>query len=181
MPAAPSFQAEVRQLLHTRILDAAHALVCAEGWQAVNMSRIATTVGISRQVLYKEIGAKQALGEALVQRETSRFITGVITAIQSHPGDVAGLPPWRVGPSRSPQPPISRPNLTSNPPMPRRLSPQPPRRSRQPHRIPGPAPTPKRQRRGPRRPTSRPRRDRSRPRRPHMPSRHRPSPNRTPW
>ena len=97
------------------------------------------------------------------------------------PGDVAGLPPWRVSPSRSPQPPISRPNLTSNPPMPRRLSPQPPRRSRQPHRIPGAAPTPKRHRRGPRRPTSRPRRERSRPRQPPMPSRHRPSPNRTPW
>ncbi|OBJ29489.1 TetR/AcrR family transcriptional regulator [Mycolicibacter virginiensis] len=89
MPAVPNFQAEVRQMLHNRILDAAHALVCAEGWQAVNMSRIAATVGISRQVLYKEIGAKQALGEALVQRETTRFITGVITAIQSHPDDVA--------------------------------------------------------------------------------------------
>ncbi|MFL0179710.1 MULTISPECIES: TetR family transcriptional regulator [unclassified Mycobacterium] len=89
MPAVPNFQAEVRQMLHNRILDAAHALVCEQGWQAVNMSRIAATVGISRQVLYKEIGAKQALGEALVQRETSRFIAGVIAAIQSHPDDVA--------------------------------------------------------------------------------------------
>ncbi|WP_409427123.1 TetR family transcriptional regulator [Mycobacterium sp. SMC-11] len=89
MAAVPNFQAEVRQMLHNRILDAAHALVCAEGWQAVNMSRIAATVGISRQMLYKEIGAKQALGEALVQRETTRFITGVIAAIQSHPDDAA--------------------------------------------------------------------------------------------
>ncbi|MGB3473323.1 MAG: TetR family transcriptional regulator [Mycobacterium sp.] len=89
MPAVPNFQAEVREILHNRILDAAHALICEQGWPAVNMSRIAATVGIGRQVLYKEIGAKQALGEALVQRETSRFIAGVITAILSHPDDVA--------------------------------------------------------------------------------------------
>jgi AcrR family transcriptional regulator len=89
MSEAPNFQAEVRQLLRARVLDAAYALVCAEGWQAVNMSRIAATVGISRQVLYKEIGAKQALGQALVQRETDRFITGVISAMHGHPDDVA--------------------------------------------------------------------------------------------
>jgi AcrR family transcriptional regulator len=89
MSEAPNFQAEVRQLLRTRVLDAAYALVCAEGWQAVNMSRIAATAGISRQVLYKEIGAKPALGQALVQRETDRFITGVISAMHDHPDDVA--------------------------------------------------------------------------------------------
>ena len=92
MSEAPNFQAEVRQLLRDRVLDAAYTLVCAEGWRAVNMSRIATTVGISRQVLYKEFGAKQALGEALVQRETDRFIAGVISAMRAHLDDVvAGL------------------------------------------------------------------------------------------
>jgi AcrR family transcriptional regulator len=89
MSEAPNFQAEVRQLLRERVLDAAYALVCAEGWQAVNMSRIAATVGISRQALYKEVGAKDALGQALVQRETDRFITGVISALRGHPDDVA--------------------------------------------------------------------------------------------
>jgi AcrR family transcriptional regulator len=89
MSVAPNFQAEVRQLLREKILDATYALICAEGWGAVNMSRIATTVGIGRQLLYKEIGAKQALGEALVDRETGRFITGVISAIKGHPDDVA--------------------------------------------------------------------------------------------
>lgn len=76
-------------MLRARVLDAAYEMVCAEGWHAVNMSRIATTVGISRQVLYKEIGAKDALGQALVQRETTRFITGVISALHGHPDDVA--------------------------------------------------------------------------------------------
>lgn len=89
MSGALSFQAEVRQLLRDRVLDAAHALVCAEGWRAVNMSQIAASVGIGRQALYKEFGAKQALGEALVERETHRFITGVVSAMRSHPGDVA--------------------------------------------------------------------------------------------
>jgi AcrR family transcriptional regulator len=85
----PNFQAEVRQLLRDRVLDAAYVLICAEGWGAVNMSRIAATVGISRQVLYKEIGAKRALGEALVARQTNRFMTGVVSAIRAHPEDVA--------------------------------------------------------------------------------------------
>ncbi len=86
---SPNFQAEVRQLLRDRVLDAAYDLVCAEGWRAVNMSRIAVQVGISRQVLYKEFGAKQALGEALVQRETDRFVGGVVSAMQAHPDDLA--------------------------------------------------------------------------------------------
>lgn len=89
MSGAVSFQAEVRQLLRDRVLDAAYALVCAEGWRAVNMSQIAASVGVSRQALYKEFGAKQALGEALVERETDRFIAGVIAAMRTHPTDVA--------------------------------------------------------------------------------------------
>lgn len=87
--APPNFQAEVRLLLRDRVLDAAYELVCSEGWRAVNMSRIALQVGISRQVLYKEFGAKQALGEALVQRETDRFVGGVLAAMREHPDDLA--------------------------------------------------------------------------------------------
>jgi AcrR family transcriptional regulator len=89
VPDAPNFQAEVRLLLRDRVLDAAYDLVCSEGWRAVNMSRIAIQVGISRQVLYKEFGAKQALGEALVQRETDRFVGGVVSAMKTHPCDMA--------------------------------------------------------------------------------------------
>lgn len=75
--------------MRDRVLDAVYELVCAKGWRAVNMSQIATSVGIGRQALYKEFGAKQALGEALVERETNRFITGVIAAMRTHPGDLA--------------------------------------------------------------------------------------------
>jgi AcrR family transcriptional regulator len=89
VPDVPNFQAEVRQLLRDRVLDAAYAVVCAEGWRALNMSQIATMVGVNRQVLYKEVGTKQALGHALVERETDRFMAGVISAIRARPDDVA--------------------------------------------------------------------------------------------
>lgn len=86
------FQVEVRQLLRDRILDAAAGMVRAGGWSAVSMSRIAAEVGVSRPVLYKEFGVKQALGGALVTRETDRFITGILHGMQTHPDDpVAGL------------------------------------------------------------------------------------------
>jgi AcrR family transcriptional regulator len=89
VPDTLKFQDEVRLLLRDRVLDAAYDLVCSEGWRAVNMSRIAGRVGISRQVLYKEFGAKQAVGEALVQRETDRFVGGVLSAMREHPDDLA--------------------------------------------------------------------------------------------
>ena len=67
-------------------------MVCAEGWGAVNMSRIADEVVISRPVLYKEFGPKRSLGEALVTRETETFLGGVVARLHAHPDDpVAGL------------------------------------------------------------------------------------------
>ncbi|WP_245900907.1 TetR/AcrR family transcriptional regulator [Prauserella shujinwangii] len=81
------FQAEVRALLRDRLLDAAADITCAEGWAAVTMSRIAERVGVSRQSVHKEVGTKQALGEALVTREADRFLDGIETRLREHPGD----------------------------------------------------------------------------------------------
>ncbi|MFD9667571.1 TetR family transcriptional regulator [Rhodococcus sp. NPDC059968] len=92
MDEVPNFQAEVRQLLRDRLLDAATEIVCGEGWAAVTMSGVADRVGVSRQMLYKDIGAKQALGQALVGRETNRFITGIVERLRAHESDaVAGM------------------------------------------------------------------------------------------
>lgn len=92
MRANLDFQAEVRLLLRNRILDAARELVCAQGWAAVSMSQIASRVGTSRQQLYKEIGAKPALGAALVTRETDHFLTGTAECLRRFPADpAAGL------------------------------------------------------------------------------------------
>ncbi len=89
---SPNFQSEMRQLLRDRMLDAARTMVVSEGWGAVNMSRIAKEVGISRPVLYKEIGTKQALADALIERETGIYLSGVANTLGEHPADpLAGI------------------------------------------------------------------------------------------
>ncbi|MEV0685713.1 TetR family transcriptional regulator [Nocardia sp. NPDC050378] len=92
MAESPNFQSEMRQLLRDRMLDAARTMVVSEGWGAVNMSRIAKEVGISRPVLYKEIGTKQALADALIERETGIYLSGVAETLAEHPADpLAGI------------------------------------------------------------------------------------------
>lgn len=89
---SPNFQSEMRQLLRDRMLDAARTMVVAEGWGAVNMSRVAKDVGISRPVLYKEIGTKQALADALIDRELGVYLAGIAEQLATHPDDpLAGM------------------------------------------------------------------------------------------
>ena len=79
-------------MLRERALDAARDLACSEGWAAVSISRVAQEVGVSRPVLYKEIGVKQALAEALLARETDTFFAGIVEQLALQPTDpVAGL------------------------------------------------------------------------------------------
>lgn len=87
----PNFQAEVRALLRDRALDAARELVVDQGWDAVNMSLIAKRVGVSRTALYKELGAKQDLATALIQRDSDRYLDAVVGAIAAADDAVAGL------------------------------------------------------------------------------------------
>ncbi|MFE6921682.1 TetR family transcriptional regulator [Nocardia sp. NPDC057663] len=92
MVESPNFQAEMRQLLRDRMLDAARTMVVTEGWGAVNMSRVAKEVGISRPVLYKEIGTKQALADALIERELGVYLAGIAEMLAEHPADmIAGM------------------------------------------------------------------------------------------
>ncbi|RCW44489.1 TetR family transcriptional regulator [Halopolyspora algeriensis] len=83
----PNFHAEVRTLLRDRLLDAATDITCAEGWDSVTMSRIAERVGVSRQSVYKQIGSKDRLAEAVVTRETDRFLAGVSDHLHAHGSD----------------------------------------------------------------------------------------------
>lgn len=89
MDGSLNFQAEVRQLLRDRILDTAVAITAHKGWGALTMADVAAQSGISRQTLYKEVGAKRALGEAMVARETDRFTDAAATAFRAHPGSFA--------------------------------------------------------------------------------------------
>lgn len=86
-----NFQTEVRALLRERILDAARVIVCTEGWGAVNMSRVAKDVGVSRPVLYKEIGTRQALADVLIERELSTFLSGIAETLTAHEDPIEGM------------------------------------------------------------------------------------------
>ena len=86
-----NFQTEVKQLLRDRVLDTTRELVCAQGWDAVNMSLIAKRVGVSRTALYKSVGAREELATALIQRETDRYLAGVTAAIAAADDAVSGL------------------------------------------------------------------------------------------
>lgn len=92
MATSHRFYARMRDELREQVLDTTAALVCAEGWGAVTMSRVATSVGVSRQHLYSEIGGKAALGEAVVTREADRFLAGVRERLRAHGADAeAGI------------------------------------------------------------------------------------------
>ncbi|WP_063916208.1 TetR/AcrR family transcriptional regulator [Nocardia jinanensis] len=92
MAEAPNFQNEMRRLLRERVIDTARRLVCTEGWGAVNMSRVAKEVGVSRPVLYKEIGTKQDLAGVVIASELETFLVGVTETVTAEPGDLlAGI------------------------------------------------------------------------------------------
>ncbi|MEV6772374.1 TetR family transcriptional regulator [Nocardia sp. NPDC051030] len=92
MAEAPNFQTEMRQLLRERVLDTARRIVVTEGWGAVNMSRVAKEVGVSRPVLYKEIGARQDLADVVIRNEVDMFLMGIAESLAAHPDDaLAGM------------------------------------------------------------------------------------------
>jgi AcrR family transcriptional regulator len=93
MPESRGFYTQMRAVLRERLLDAATAQICSGGWSAVTMARVADQVGVSRQSVYKEIGSKTALGEAVITRETGRVLAGVIGQLREHGTDAAaGIP-----------------------------------------------------------------------------------------
>ncbi|MFI2228880.1 TetR/AcrR family transcriptional regulator [Nocardia testacea] len=92
MADAPNFQNEMRRILRERVIATARELVCTEGWGAVNMSRVAKEVGVSRPVLYKEIGSKQDLAEVVIAAELDSFLAGVTETVTAESGDLlAGI------------------------------------------------------------------------------------------
>ncbi len=84
-PLRLAFRRQVRE----QALLEAHALVVDRGWAQVRMGEVAARTGVSRPTLYKEFGDKQGLGEALILRETERFLTGIGEVLERHPTDIA--------------------------------------------------------------------------------------------
>ncbi|MGR6520185.1 TetR family transcriptional regulator (plasmid) [Rhodococcus erythropolis] len=83
------FHGEVRLAVRERALEATKQMVCARGWQAVTMMAVATDVGVSRQLLYNEFGAKSGLAEGLFEREADRFLVEVRSCLIDHAHDMA--------------------------------------------------------------------------------------------
>jgi AcrR family transcriptional regulator len=90
-PPTPNFAKSVRALLRERLLDAAGEIATAEGWSGVTMVRVAAAVGVSRQTVYKELGSKPALAEALILRETDLYLTGITGILETEDDPVAAI------------------------------------------------------------------------------------------
>ena len=86
---APAFYDELRALRLERVLDVAVEVIVEEGWDGLSMTKVAQRSGIPRQSLYKEVGTKAELGEAVVAREADRFLAGMRKGIEANPGSLA--------------------------------------------------------------------------------------------
>jgi AcrR family transcriptional regulator len=69
-----------------RLLAAAAELTRVDGWAGVTMGKLAAQAGVSRQTVYNELGSKAELAEALMLRETDRFVEHVGEVVAAHPG-----------------------------------------------------------------------------------------------
>jgi len=72
-----SFRAEQHTRLREQLLDAASARFVADGWPSVTMAKLAADVGVSRQTVYNEFGAKSRIADELVMREVGRLLDTV--------------------------------------------------------------------------------------------------------
>ncbi len=71
-----------------RLLVAAARFTAEHGWGALTMGKLADLVGVSRQTVYNELGAKTQLAEAMVMRELDLFLDHVDSAFQENPDDL---------------------------------------------------------------------------------------------
>jgi AcrR family transcriptional regulator len=82
---APDFYSELRTLRLERVLDAGVEIIADRGWDGLSMTEVAKRSGVPRQSLYKEVGTKDDLGRAVVDREVERFLEQVRTGLAAHP------------------------------------------------------------------------------------------------
>lgn len=86
---ATEIRAQARSQLREAFLDAAQEIAVKSGWHRVRMNVVAAQVGVSRQTLHAEFGTRDALGQALIMRETERFLDGVAQCLRRHPRKLA--------------------------------------------------------------------------------------------
>lgn len=76
-----------RRLLRETLLDAALDELAHSSWDNITMSAVAKAAGVSRQTLYNEFGSRDEFAQALVLRESERFLAAVEGAILAHTDD----------------------------------------------------------------------------------------------
>ena len=74
--------------IRDRLVAAAIGFTVDHGWSALTMAKLADRVGVSRQTVYNELGAKPQLAEAMVMRELDGFLQAVDAAFGRHPDDL---------------------------------------------------------------------------------------------
>jgi AcrR family transcriptional regulator len=76
-----------RRQVHEHALDVAQEMLVARGWDKLRFGEVAVAIGVSRPTLYATFGSKEGLAEALVLRETERFLAGVGEVLDRHESD----------------------------------------------------------------------------------------------
>jgi AcrR family transcriptional regulator len=85
----PSLRESYRAQVRERTIEVAYSEAVDKGWDRVRVGQVATRVGVSRALLYKEFGDKHGLGEALVLHESERFLVGVQQVLRQYDGQPA--------------------------------------------------------------------------------------------
>ena len=86
MTVEPVRQAYRRQV-HEQALEAAQEMLVQRGWEQVRFGEVAVAIGVSRPTLYAAFGNKEGLAEALVLKETDRFLAGISGVLDAHAAD----------------------------------------------------------------------------------------------
>jgi len=79
-PVSPTSSGTLRD----RIMDVATERVVADGYRRLRMRDVAEAAGVSRQTIYNEFGDKWGLAQAIVMRDTERFLDDVDAALARH-------------------------------------------------------------------------------------------------
>ncbi|WP_432092897.1 TetR family transcriptional regulator [Streptomyces sp. bgisy100] len=74
--------------LRDRILDAAYHLVTTAGWARLRMSHIAKAADVTRAAVHDTFPSLDAVGRGLIERETERFLHGIVAELSKHRDDL---------------------------------------------------------------------------------------------
>ena len=86
--SAETVDPRVAATLRDRLVTAAIEFTTTKGWAALTMTKLADRVGVSRQTVYNELGAKPQLAEAIIMHELGAFLRVVDKAFVDNPDDV---------------------------------------------------------------------------------------------